>query len=267
MILSLDQLKNHDFALSEISVIHQTPAWERLGTKNAARGRQLNGFILVTQGQCRYEWDEEEAVLGPGDLLYLPSGCRRAATVTQRPFSFYRISFVATELVSGEQVVFTQTPWAPTVPAGRAFLTLAEAMVKSTLSRTDAFRSGALLLEFLDTLSRQLKHHTVDRIAPALEYIEAHYTQPIDIPTLAQMCTLSESQFFAAFRKKTGMSPIRYRNHLRINQAKLLLASEESTVQEVAALLGFESTHYFSRVFKDHTDVAPSAYFSPSQTR
>ena len=266
MILSLDQLKNYDFALSKISVIHQTPTWERLGVKNAARGRQLNGFVLVIQGQCRYEWDDQEAVLEPGSLLYLPAGCRRTAIVTQHPYSFYRLSFVATELVSGEQVLFSQSPWVPAVQAGKSLFALAEAMVKSTLSRADAFRSGALMLEFLDTLSRQLKPHTADRIAPALDYIETHYTQPADIPSLARMCALSESQFFAAFRKKTGMSPIRYRNHLRVNQAKLLLAGEESTVQEVAALLGFESTHYFSRVFKEHTGVAPSAYFSPAQT-
>lgn len=265
MILSLEQMKQHDVALSEISVIHQSPVWDRLGEKNARKGRKLNGFLLMTQGQCRYEWDDETAILNPGALIYLPSGCRRTVIVTGRPFSFYRISFVATELASGDEIVFSETPWFAAERTGKEFLSLAEAMEKSTLSRAETYRSSALMFEFLDALARQLTPHDANRIRPALDYLTAHYTEPVDVAHLARMCALSNSQFFAVFRKITGMSPIRYKNHLRITQARLLLAGGEITVQEVAELLGFESIHYFSRVFRDHTGVSPTGYFSSPQ--
>lgn len=249
-----------DLALSDISVIYQTPAWERLGVKTAAKGRALNGFLLIHKGSCCYEWGDNSAELGPGSLIYLPSGCRRTVYVTQRPFSFYRISFTLTEPSAGQTVLFGETPEVFTNKASKNLFTQAEELVASTLSRTNTYRSSALMFDFLDTLSRQLIPRRTDRLAPALDYIESHYTEPMDVAQLAQLCALSESQFYDTFKKKTGMSPIRYRNHLRVRQAKLLLRSEEITHQEIAQLLGFESIHYFSRVFKEYTGVAPSQY-------
>lgn len=259
-VIPFAQTAGMGLGLSDISVIYQTPAWDRLGTKTARRGRVLNGFLLIHKGSCRYEWDDTAAELGPGSLIYLPSGCRRTVYVTERPFSFYRISFTVTELSTGQTVIFGQTPEVFTDKASKNLFAQAQELVTSTLSRTNTYRSSALMFDFLDTLSRQLMPRHTDRIAPALDYIESHYTEPMDVAQLAQLCALSESQFYDTFKKKTGMSPIRYRNHLRVRQAKLLLRSEEVTHQEIAQLLGFESIHYFSRVFKEHTGVSPSRY-------
>ena len=47
---------------------------------------------------------------------------------------------------------------------------------------------------------------------------------------------------------------------LRIQRACQLLRGRECTIGEIAALLGFESVYYFSRVFKKLTGVAPSRW-------
>ena len=255
------EIPGTNIALSDISVIYQTPVWNWLGKKTAAKGRVLNGFLLIHKGQCRYEWgDGEEATLGPGGLIYLPAGCRRRVTVTQRPFSFYRISFTMTSLEDHANILFSEDPCVFTDSASKNLFLQAEELEKSTLSQTNTLRSNALMFDFFHTLSRQLMPQHQHRIQPALEYIESHYVEPMDVAQLAGMCALSESQFYDVFKKKTGMSPIRYRNHLRVRQAKLLLQSEEITSQEIAQLLGFESIHYFSRVFKEHTGISPSQY-------
>ena len=260
MILDFSELPLRDIALSDISVIYQTPVWDQLGDKNSKFGRKLNGFLLIDRGQCRYEWDDCTAVLDPGALIYLGKGCKRTVSVTARPFSFYRISFRATDLASGEDVIFREQPWVVTKSAGKSLTALCEAMLTSTLSRAGALRSSALLFEFFDVLFRHFVPRTATRITPAVEYIDTHYTETTDLTALAKLCALSESQFFAAFRQQTGMPPIRYRNHLRVEQAKLLLAGEECTNREIAELLGFESLYYFSRVFKNHTGMSPSEY-------
>lgn len=260
-VIPFAEIPGTNIALSDISVIYQTPVWNWLGVKNAARGRVLNGFLLIHKGQCRYEWgDGEEATLGPGGLIYLPAGCRRRVTVTQRPFSFYRISFTMTSLGENVPVVFSEKPYVFTDNASKNLFLQAEELEKSTLSQTNTLRSNALLFDFFHTLSQQLMPRHQHRIQPALDYIESHYVEPMDVAQLAGMCALSASQFYDVFKKKTGMSPIRYRNHLRVRQAKLLLQSEEITNQEIAQLLGFESIHYFSRVFKEHTGISPSQY-------
>ena len=65
---------------------------------------------------------------------------------------------------------------------------------------------------------------------------------------------------YRLFREETGTTPIEYRNRLRIQRACQLLRGRECTIGEIAALLGFESVYYFSRVFKKLTGVAPSRW-------
>lgn len=259
-VIPFAEIRSADFALTDISVIYQTPEWDRLGNKNGIKGRKLNGFLLIDQGECCYEWGQEQAVLRPGSLIYLPAGCKKLVTVTQRPFSFYRISFTMTELASAERLVFCREPWVVTGRGSKELFTLCRAMEESTLSRNGLFRSSAQMFEFFDIMAKQYQSTAVSRIGPALEYVQEHYIEAFNVARLAQKCMLSESQFYCAFKEKTGMSPIRYKNHLRIEQAKRLLKSEECTVKEVAVMLGFENVYYFSRVFKDHTGMSPTQY-------
>ena len=258
-VIPFQDIQKTDFALSDISVIYQTPVWEHIGVKHTIK-RVLNGFLLIHKGQCRYEWDDQTVDLGPGSLIYLPAGCNRIVRVTQRPFSFYRLSFTMTDLTNNLPILFSQKPVVYTTKASKNLFSQAEAMVSSTLSRNHNLRSNALMFDFFHTLSLQLSPQHADRISPALDYIESHYTESMDVAQLAQLCALSESQFYDAFKKKIGMSPIRYRNHLRVQQAKLLLESGEITNQEIGQMLGFETIHYFSRVFKEHTGISPSQY-------
>ncbi len=72
---------------------------------------------------------------------------------------------------------------------------------------------------------------------------------------------------YRAFKKETGLSPIEYRNRLRIERARTLLSRDICSVSEAAKLLGFESVYYFSRVFKQHTGVAPSQYGKDEQQK
>ena len=53
---------------------------------------------------------------------------------------------------------------------------------------------------------------------------------------------------------------MRYRNVVRIDKAKLLLADRSLTIDAVAERVGFEDAKYFARVFKDLAGISPSAY-------
>jgi transcriptional regulator GlxA family with amidase domain len=60
------------------------------------------------------------------------------------------------------------------------------------------------------------------------------------------------------------MSPIKYRNMLRLNKALEILKSGEYSVIETAMIVGFDDPAYFSRIFKDQFGNSPS-YFIPSE--
>ena len=56
-----------------------------------------------------------------------------------------------------------------------------------------------------------------------------------------------------------GMSPVEYRNKLRMQKAAILLRTGSSTVGEVAEAVGISDIKYFSKLFKRCIGVSPSA--------
>ncbi len=64
------------------------------------------------------------------------------------------------------------------------------------------------------------------------------------------------------FKKEIGQTPLEYMTQLRMKKAENMLSSMASmghTVAEVAQLCGYDNALYFSRVFKKHFGVSPSA--------
>lgn len=257
-IIDFNELKTTKFSLHDISVIYQSPTWNSLGSDR--HKRILNGFLLIDNGECRYEWDDGEANLKSGSLIYLPTGCRRIVTVTKRPFSFYRISFCMTDADDGELILFSENPWYTCHSMGESSFDLCKSMQESTLSENNIFSSMSLLCKFFEKIEKTQRRDCDKRILKVIEYIDNCYTENTDVRTLSDMCYLSKTQMFRLFKKETGDTPIGYRNKLRIKKAQQLLLDGECTISEISEMLGFENIYYFSRIFKKYVGIPPSRY-------
>ena len=167
-----------------------------------------------------------------------------------------------TDIKDGEDTVFLNTPWLVTRDAGRVFFDISEGLMKSTVSRRNYLKSCSELYEFFDAMQKKLERPSDSRIFPAIEYIETHYTEDTPVSELCKLCYMSEPHLFRLFKETTGYTPIVYRNRLRIERAKTLLAGGECGVGEAAALTGFTSIYYFDRVFKALTGVPPGKWTS-----
>ena len=98
-----------------------------------------------------------------------------------------------------------------------------------------------------------------EAIGPGIRYLEQHFTENTPIEELAALCFVSQTSFRRLFREYTGMSPVRYRNALRIRHACDLLRVGEYNVSEVAERTGFGNVYYISRAFKKATGKTPSS--------
>lgn len=257
-IIDFRELKSTKFSLHDISVIYQSPTWNILG--NDKHKRTLNGFLLIDNGECKYEWDGGEANLQKGSLIYLPTSCRRIVTVTKRPFSFYRISFFMTDADDGELIIFSENPWYTYHSMGESSFDLCKSMQESTMSENNMFLSMSLLCNFFQKIEKTQKRDCNKRILKVIDYIDNCYTENTDSQALADMCYLSKTQMFRLFKKETGYTPVDYRNKLRIKKAQQLLLDGESTMGEISEMLGFENVYYFSRIFKKYVGIPPSRY-------
>ena len=256
--VEFDRLYENDIAMTEIAVIYQTPQWNSIEMKNEG-GRRLNGFLLIDKGECLYEWQDKSASLSRGSLIYLPSGSKHTVTVTERPFSFYRISFSLIDPTDGERIIFTNEPCVMTSTASGRLFELANELISSTVLKSRAFKSTSMLAEFFHVLLKS-RRRPESRISTAVEHIDRHYSEETNVDGLAALCYISKPHLFRLFKSELGMSPIEYRNHLRMERAKVLLSDGELSVGEIAAMLGFENGYYFSRMFKEHTGMSPSKY-------
>jgi AraC-like DNA-binding protein/mannose-6-phosphate isomerase-like protein (cupin superfamily) len=91
-------------------------------------------------------------------------------------------------------------------------------------------------------------------------YIDEHYAEGFDVETLARVAYVTPSYLSRLFKKHLGTTPMCYRNAVRVEKAKHLLLIKSASVEEIADVLGFEDTKYFSRLFKSKTSLTPTQF-------
>jgi len=98
------------------------------------------------------------------------------------------------------------------------------------------------------------------RIQQACFILRDNLNSNIDARHLSSEVNTGYSYFRNMFKKYTGMSPVQYHLQLRIKKAEDLLLISQKPVKEIAYELGFQSTFYFSRLFKNKTGKNPSEF-------
>ena len=121
--------------------------------------------------------------------------------------------------------------------------------------------AGFLIIFFqlMIAASNEDRYYLTHDIEAAVRYIDEHVTEELSLHTLAGICNLSVSQFKQKFRRIVGISPRNYINKKKINCSKALLL-KDIPVTEVALQLKFNTSSYFSTVFKKYTMLTPSEY-------
>ena len=77
---------------------------------------------------------------------------------------------------------------------------------------------------------------------------------------IAEKLGYSVSYLKKIYKSRTGESIMHSFIHMKIERAKQLLTEEKYTVSETAELLGYDTLQYFSKQFKDLTNMSPSAF-------
>jgi len=97
-------------------------------------------------------------------------------------------------------------------------------------------------------------------LAPAISYIQQHFTDKITEEQMACLCHMRPFQFSRSFRKHCGITFQEFVQRTRIDEAMRLLRNPNMPVLDIALSVGFRDQSYFTRVFKKHTGMAPTTY-------
>ncbi len=96
-------------------------------------------------------------------------------------------------------------------------------------------------------------------IEKACEYMTAHFTERIYLDQICRHAGLSKSTLLRAFTKEKGVTPYRYLETVRINEAKKLL-SEGVPPVEAAIRTRFSDQSHFTNYFNQFIGLAPGTY-------
>lgn len=97
-------------------------------------------------------------------------------------------------------------------------------------------------------------------IYEAEKYIDENYQNNITVSEVARNVGVSLSYLSRIYKEATGHTLIHLINLKKIEKAKEYLGETDKKVYEIAELLGFENTTYFSYFFKKNTGMSPKEY-------
>jgi len=104
------------------------------------------------------------------------------------------------------------------------------------------------------------RDHPDSAVLQIQKWIEQHHTQAIDYDHLAAKHGLSWRSLERRFKQATGVTPLGYLQHLRVETAKHLLEEGGRTFHEITFLVGYEDISFFRKVFVRHTGLRPKEY-------
>ncbi len=108
---------------------------------------------------------------------------------------------------------------------------------------------------------------TINRIAPAVSYINAHYQENVSIKHLAEICFISEATLRRDFLCFAGISPMEYLQKVRIKNAAVMLTTTDKSILEIALDTGYPTVSSFNRQFKLQYKTSPRAYRKAKKIR
>lgn len=219
---------------------------------------------MVQVGEHRYP-------LGPGQaFLIYPEILTYYEADSSTPWAYTWVAF------DGEQAaaILARTRLTPDKPIFQMDLRIMPALYeKLTLAASQ--NQGAdlllksLLYEFLSVLIQMVQKSESSipaskkqdaYIVQSLEFIHAHYHEPITIRQLAAHLGLDRKYISVLFKESLGIPPQQYLVQYRIEKACELLQKRQYSIGEVARSVGYQDSLLFSKMFKKHRGVAPKYY-------
>ena len=102
--------------------------------------------------------------------------------------------------------------------------------------------------------------HGDTAVLRAQRRIEEGYGQHLTVRGLAADAGLSERSLLRRFKAATGLTPLAYLQHTRIQAAQQRLESGPDPVEAIAFDVGYEDATAFRKVFRRLTGLTPSDY-------
>ena len=231
-----------------------------------------NILFYCVQGKGYYTLDGHTFTLNPNQYVIVPATDKPLVywSDTEDPWSIYWVHFTSDALQAFNRAYHIVPEQGPQyIPHNEKGIRIWEEMYEN-LSRgyspENLMNTNLCLYHLIATFvfSQQQNQNSSSPekaiIRETIDYMKNNLDKTIRIEDFADLNKYSVSHFSKLFRLTTGMSPIEYFIHLKMQKACQLLYTEDSRVKQIAALLGYDDPYYFSLLFKKYMNTHPETY-------
>lgn len=238
--------------------------WQQAGLDWAYHGyqRPYNWLIYTRSGSGSVVTDRCEISLQRDSMVVVPLNhlchyrCHEPMEIGACAFTLQ----VAQGIDAFDLIAPPDQPLAVTDPD------LFSAIIDATDDNAGKFKAMGAMYQLLSGFmaDARLLHSDADddfpRLQRVIRYIDDHLAETLQVHELAALNGHSEGHFSRWFSRMMGISAKRFIGNKRVEQATKLLLFSHLSVDAIARQCGYQDPLYFSRVFKKHIGLSPTAY-------
>ena len=254
--------------MTELQVEHAFFA--RANYFEAIEGPLNSSFIYIVKGCVTLNAMGQHLSADVGSLLYIPEGQRYHAVWQGNPeieyYAFHIIS-KSYDLTNTDRYAIQRVDAMSTPETEAVFRTVFDLF--ATEERIQKVRAIGMYYHFYaDALpylhaSSPVKFNSA--LLSAITYIEENFDSDFDMSAVCAAACISESRLYHLFREELGITPVKFRNEIRVERAAQSLRAGDTSIDDIASANGFHSTVYFRETFKGITGMTPSEYRAASR--
>ncbi|MEU2199307.1 AraC family transcriptional regulator [Isoptericola sp. NPDC019482] len=229
------------------------------------RGSRDVVVIVCVAGRGTLEIDGSSYAVGPSSYAVLPAFVPHAyASSTDAPWTIWWVHLRGAEIGDLTRMLMPEgRPVARIRSADRAVALFDEllSLLERRLSPAHLLAASGVAWQLLTRLAADSALPSEDSpLEKAMHYLEARVDGNIRVGELAALVSLSPSHLTTLFRRATGAGPGAFHTGLKMARARTLLDTTTLPVADVAGEVGYADPLYFSRHFRRHHGVSPTAY-------
>lgn len=241
--------------------------------KERRRGCDDNILIYCIKGKGYYVIDKKRFEVTPNQFFIIPKTevYMRYWADNEDPWTIYWVHFTGDDIESFNRSLNIGEFKGPVhIPFNNKALDIWNNIYQNLemgYSIENLCNASFCLYSLVATFLFPHKHDTnngqitgEDIITDTIIHMKDNIEKKMTVEDMAGQQKLSSSHFSSLFRKATGMPPIDYFIHLKMQKACQCMHANEAKIKNIAMDLGYEDPYYFSRVFKKYMGMSPEQY-------
>lgn len=236
------------------------------------KGCDDNILIYCLSGKGHFIIDHKKFEVTANQYIHIPATDKylRYFADQEDPWTIYWVHFCGQDLSAFNQSLNVYLLKGPQqIPFSQKALEIWHTIYRSLemgYSTENLCNASFCLYHFVACFNFADKHLQAENsggnnmIEDVIINMRTNISEKLTVAAMAKPHSLSSSHFSSLFRKGTGMSPIDYFIHLKMQRACQLLFADDAMVKTVAMEMGYEDQYYFSRIFKKYMGMSPEQY-------